>query len=201
VVTGPLASRRRSARAAAVCVARDAAALARTSWVAVIQAQNSPMTSRGVPERSTGPQVRSPAPAMVVLSSPERGLRRRPAGLVSAADLAGIHCMVVQQRGDQGAGLRYFLPVAAGQHRVVLGDRDRQPVARLAARRVQEAQPGPVGKPPARGERQGEVALGPGHHVPAGIEDRGDDLMAGEVAVEYHHPAGPRPPARPSPGR
>ena len=49
---------------------RDAAALARTSWVAVIQAQNSWMTSRGVPDRSTGPDVRSPAPAMVVLSSP-----------------------------------------------------------------------------------------------------------------------------------
>jgi hypothetical protein len=38
--------------------------------VAVIQAQNSPMTSRGEAERSTGPEVRSPAPVMVVLSSP-----------------------------------------------------------------------------------------------------------------------------------
>jgi hypothetical protein len=41
VVTGPLSWRRRSARAAAASAVRDAAALARTSWVAVIQAQNS----------------------------------------------------------------------------------------------------------------------------------------------------------------
>jgi hypothetical protein len=32
--------------------------------------QNSCMTRRGEPERSTGPDVRSPAPAMVALSSP-----------------------------------------------------------------------------------------------------------------------------------
>jgi hypothetical protein len=38
--------------------------------VAVIQAQNSWMTSRGEPERSTGPGERSPASAMVALSSP-----------------------------------------------------------------------------------------------------------------------------------
>ncbi len=69
VVAGPLAGRR-SARAAAACVVRDDAALARTRWVAVIHAQNSWMTRRGVPERSTGPLVRSPAPVMVVLSSP-----------------------------------------------------------------------------------------------------------------------------------
>ena len=49
---------------------RAAAALARTSWVAVSQAQASWMTRRGEPERSTGPEVRFPAPVMVVLSSP-----------------------------------------------------------------------------------------------------------------------------------
>src|ERR1022692_1635430 len=70
VVAGPLAGRRLRARAAAGLVVRDAAALARTRWVAVIQAQNSWMTSRGVPERRTGPLVRSPAPVMVVVSSP-----------------------------------------------------------------------------------------------------------------------------------
>jgi hypothetical protein len=39
--------------------------------VAVIQARNSWMTSRGEPGRSTGPDVRSPAPTIVVLSSPK----------------------------------------------------------------------------------------------------------------------------------
>ena len=47
-----------------------AAALARTSWVAVSQAQASWMTRRGDPERRTGPLVRFPAPVIVVLSSP-----------------------------------------------------------------------------------------------------------------------------------
>jgi hypothetical protein len=69
-VTGPLSLRRVAARAAAASLSRAAAALARTSWVAVSQAQNSWMTRRGEPERSTGPEVRSPAPVMVVLSSP-----------------------------------------------------------------------------------------------------------------------------------
>ena len=68
-VTG-LASLRRRARAAA-CRLRSAAAwLARASWVPVSQAQASWMTSRGRPERSTGPDVRFPAPVMVALSSP-----------------------------------------------------------------------------------------------------------------------------------
>ena len=47
-----------------------AASLARTSWVAVSQAQASWMTRRGEPERRTGPEVRFPAPVIVVLSSP-----------------------------------------------------------------------------------------------------------------------------------
>src|SRR5258708_3833482 len=42
VVTLPLAWRRLSARAAAASLVRDAAALARTNWVPVIHAQNSP---------------------------------------------------------------------------------------------------------------------------------------------------------------
>ena len=61
---------RRSARAAAASLRSAAAALARTSWVAVSQAQASWMTSRGDPDRSTGPEVRFPAPVMVALSSP-----------------------------------------------------------------------------------------------------------------------------------
>jgi len=38
--------------------------------VAVSQAQASEMTRRGDPERSTGPDVRFPAPVIVALSSP-----------------------------------------------------------------------------------------------------------------------------------
>src|SRR5438132_7829928 len=60
----------RRARAAACSLRRAPAALARTSWVAVSQAQASWITSRGQPERRTGPAVRFPAPAIVVLSSP-----------------------------------------------------------------------------------------------------------------------------------
>jgi hypothetical protein len=67
-VTGALSFRRR-ARACAAGRCR-AAALTRTNWVAVSQAQASWMTRRGEPERSTGPDVRFPAPAMVALSSP-----------------------------------------------------------------------------------------------------------------------------------
>ena len=62
-VTGT-ASRRRSARAAAAALRSAAASLARTSWVAVSQAQASWMTRRGEPERRTGPEVRLPAPAI-----------------------------------------------------------------------------------------------------------------------------------------
>lgn len=68
-VTGARDLRRR-ARAAAASVRSAAAALARTSWVAVSQAQASEMTSRGEPDRRTGPLVRFPAPVIVVLSSP-----------------------------------------------------------------------------------------------------------------------------------
>src|SRR5215475_2133188 len=68
-VTGAL-SLRRSARACAASLRRAAAALARASWVAVSQAQASWMTKRGDPDRSTGPEVRFPAPVIVVLSSP-----------------------------------------------------------------------------------------------------------------------------------
>src|SRR5713101_137802 len=102
-VTGALSSRRR-ARAAAASVRSAAAALARTSWVAVSQAQASEMTSRGDPDRVRG------------------------CGLV------------VQQGGDQRAGLGDLFPVAAGQDRVVLGGADRQPVFFLPGRGVQPGQ-------------------------------------------------------------
>ena len=68
--TGALSLRRRAW--AAACSLRSAAASpAQVSWVAVSQAQASWMTSRGEPERRTGPVVRFPAPAMVALSSPK----------------------------------------------------------------------------------------------------------------------------------
>ena len=65
-----LASWRRRARTAASSLRSVAASLARTSWAAVSQAQASCSTSCGQPDRSTGPEVRSPAPAIVVLFSP-----------------------------------------------------------------------------------------------------------------------------------
>ena len=68
-VTGCVSVRRR-ARAAASSLRSVAASLARTSWVAASQAQASCRTSRGQPERRTGPEVRFPAPVMVALSSP-----------------------------------------------------------------------------------------------------------------------------------
>ena len=63
--------RRCSARAAAAWLRSAAAADARTSWVAVSQAHASWMTSRGDPDRSTGPEVRFPAQVIVALSSPK----------------------------------------------------------------------------------------------------------------------------------
>jgi hypothetical protein len=79
-VTGAGAWPRR-ARAPAASLAATAAVLARTSWVPQIQAQNSWITSRGAPEPSTGPDVRSPAPVIVALSCPnvvsEAGQRSR----------------------------------------------------------------------------------------------------------------------------
>jgi hypothetical protein len=68
-VTG-LASARRSARAAASSLRSVAASPARTSWVPASQAQISCSASRGQPERTTGPEVRFPAPVMVALFSP-----------------------------------------------------------------------------------------------------------------------------------
>jgi hypothetical protein len=58
------------ARAAAAWLRSAAAALARTSSVAASQAQASWMTSRGQPDRRTGPEVRFPTPVIVALSSP-----------------------------------------------------------------------------------------------------------------------------------
>jgi hypothetical protein len=69
-VTRALSLRRR-ARPFAASPCKAAAALARTSWAAVSQAQASWMTRRGDPDRSTGPDVRFPAPVMVALSSPK----------------------------------------------------------------------------------------------------------------------------------
>ena len=69
VLTGALSLRHR-VRASAASLCRTSAALARTRWVAVSQAEASEMARRGEPERSTGPEVRFPVPVIVVLSSP-----------------------------------------------------------------------------------------------------------------------------------
>jgi len=83
------------------------------------------MTSRGVPERSTGPDVRFPAPVMVVLSSPnvvsDAGQRDWYAPRTWSALTAWWSSRVV----IRGAGLGDFLAVAAGQDRVVLGGPDQ----------------------------------------------------------------------------
>ena len=76
-VTGALCFLRR-ARAAAYSPRSAVAPDARVSWVAVSQAQASWMTSRGEPDRRTGPLVRFPAPAIVVLSSPNVVSGRAP---------------------------------------------------------------------------------------------------------------------------
>jgi hypothetical protein len=65
------------------------AAASRMRWVRQLaktgEADDDRMTSRGRPERRTGPLVRFPAPTMAVLS-PERGLRRAPLGEVGVPD-------------------------------------------------------------------------------------------------------------------
>jgi hypothetical protein len=76
LVSGPLSWRRRSWRAGGVA-ARAAAVLASTSWVPHIQAQNTWTAGRGRLERSTGPDVRSPAPVLV--ACPARTWSPRPA--------------------------------------------------------------------------------------------------------------------------
>src|SRR6266566_4735100 len=50
--------------------------------------------------------------------------------------------LVIEEGGDEGAGLRYFL-AAAGQGGVVLGGADRQPVFFLPGRGVQPGEAGP----------------------------------------------------------
>ncbi|HET9975539.1 MAG TPA: hypothetical protein VFQ68_45440 [Streptosporangiaceae bacterium] len=80
---------RRRARAAAAWLRSAAAALVRTSWVAASQVQASEMTSRGRPDRRTGPEVRFPAPVIVALSSPNvvsrTGRSARSGGIRRAA--------------------------------------------------------------------------------------------------------------------
>jgi hypothetical protein len=163
-------SLRRSARAAAASLRRAAAALARTSWVAVPGFLDGPA---GDPDRRTGPLVRFPAPVIVALSSPNpvigslpgyvlllRGLRRAPPGQVRFPHLVPRGGPVIQEGGDDSAGLGDFLPVAAGQDRVVLGGADRQPVVLLPGRGVQPGPVGPVGQPAAAGrQRQADARL------------------------------------------
>ena len=83
------ASLRRRARAAASPPRSEEASLARTSWVPVSQAHASCRTSCGQPERSTGPEVRFPAPVIVALFSPkvvsDADHRVRYAGMISPA--------------------------------------------------------------------------------------------------------------------
>ena len=74
------------------------------------------MTSRGDPDRRTGPLVRFPAPVIVALSSPN---------VVSDALHRVRYASAPPRRarpggpegGDHGAGLGDLFPIAAGQDR------------------------------------------------------------------------------------
>ena len=93
--------------------------------------------------------VRFPAPVMVVLSSPN--VVSDALHLVRYVSLiASSDGLVIQESGDQGAGLGdlFFLPAAAGQDHAVLGGADRQPVF-LPGLGVQPGQAGTVGQPAA----------------------------------------------------
>ena len=122
-VTGPL---RRRARAAAASLRRAVAALARTRWVAVSQAQGFlDDQARGPgPQDRVGRAVPGAGDGGLVLA--ECGLGRAPPGQGRLPYSFRGRGLVIEDGGDQGACLRDFLPVAAGQDCVVLGGADRQ---------------------------------------------------------------------------
>ena len=79
------------------------------------------------------------------------------------------------------------VPSGPGTSDGVLGDPDREPVLLLPRRGVQPAHAGPVGQPaPVRRvlEGQGDALFHAGDDVPAREQDRGDQVIAGEVPVE-----------------
>src|SRR5262249_38662729 len=76
---------------------------------------------------------------------------------------------------------------------VVLGGADRQPACFLPRRRVQPGHAGPVGQPAAAGpvfEAEADAFFHAGDDVPARIQDRGDQLVAGKITVEADDQAG-----------
>src|ERR1035438_7113586 len=80
------------------------------------------------PEANTvtcGFPVTVPCDCCVRLVLAERGLRRAPPGQVRLPDRFRRCGLMIEESGDHGAGLGYFLPAAAGQDRVVLGRADR----------------------------------------------------------------------------
>ncbi len=74
----------------------------------------------------------------------------------------------------------------------MLGGADRQPVRLLPGRRVQPGHAGPVGQPSAVRpvEGQGDALFHAGDDVPARLQDRRDQVMAGEIPVEADDQAG-----------
>ena len=146
------------------------------------------MTSRGQPERRTGPAGAVPGSGDRGLVLAERGLGRAPPGEIGVPDRLRRGRLVVEEGGDDRAGLRdLLLPVAGGEDGVVLGGPDREPVRFPPGPGVQPGHPGSVGQPAAAGavrEGQGDARFHPRDDVPARVQDRGDQVMAGEVAVE-----------------
>ena len=141
--------------------------------------------------------MRFPAPVIVALSSPN---------VVSDAlhlvryvpHLVRGRGTIAEEGGDHGAGLGdLFLPVAAGQDRVVLGRADGQPVILLPRRGVQPGEARSVGQPAAAWpviEGEADALLHAGDDVPACVQDRGDQLMAGKIPVEADDAAGEQAP-------
>ena len=151
--------------------------------------QARPPAARAAGSRTgAGARVRPPAPAIIVLFSP-RGLRRAPPGEIRLLDLAGGPASD-QGGGDEGAGLRGISPPSGP------GTRAECSVTRTGSRSPssptgrQPADAGSVGQPAAVRRvlgRQGNALFHAGDHVPAREQDRGDQVIAGEVAVEAGH--------------
>ena len=189
-VTGARSFRRR-ARAAAASLRSAAAALARTSWVPVSQAQASWMTSRGDPDRSTGPLVRFPAPVIVALSSPNvvsdalhrvrYVSRTASAGAASWSRRVVITVQVSETSSPSPRGRTALCSAArTGSRSCFFPDGAFSQVRR-----------DPSGSQPPPGASGSAIpGAHPGDDVPARVQDRGDQVIAGEIPVEAGHAAG-----------